>query len=300
MGYFSNSTEGMMFEEQYCHSCVHRDDDLDSFGCPVWMLHMMWNYDAVGMLKDETKETALESFIPTEGIENKPCTMRHTTVDPRIHRYAQALAGIAQASFCRDPNCTADDPHCDAMIAKATLEREDYQPPEPTTFYDLLAELHDALDTAWKATTLPASVIAADLVQRVTAALARKDNPPDPLDEIEAHVSIVYDTITNGLISKWNTHSDAVIAVHEDEITKLVSELVEEALTEERQRISTELKTAAARAEWVASAARNRRHGTMLAVFDSKAKTLLELATWLDAGAELQPWNVEDGEPDHE
>ena len=42
MGYFSNSTEGMMYEAQYCDRCVHAHKE---YGCPCWEAHMLWNYD---------------------------------------------------------------------------------------------------------------------------------------------------------------------------------------------------------------------------------------------------------------
>lgn len=48
MGYFSNGTEGMMFEEAWCSRCVHSDDrpgkaigDKDNPPCPVWMAHLL-------------------------------------------------------------------------------------------------------------------------------------------------------------------------------------------------------------------------------------------------------------------
>jgi hypothetical protein len=38
MGYFSNGTEGEMYEEEYCSKCVHAK------GCAVWHAHMAHNY----------------------------------------------------------------------------------------------------------------------------------------------------------------------------------------------------------------------------------------------------------------
>lgn len=81
MGYFSNGTQGAIYERMYCEGCVHHDqyDPDNRECCPIWLLHLMWNYDAVGDNKDTTKETALEMFIPreTEGIWNAPCKMRY-------------------------------------------------------------------------------------------------------------------------------------------------------------------------------------------------------------------------------
>ena len=78
MGYFPNGEAGMLYEEQYCSKCVHNDPDK---GCPVLTLHMMWNYDAVGEKKDETKETALNILIPRkkDDIFNDQCAMFHAS-----------------------------------------------------------------------------------------------------------------------------------------------------------------------------------------------------------------------------
>lgn len=41
MAYFSNGTEGEMYQEQYCSRCWHdRNQD-----CPIWLLHLNHNYD---------------------------------------------------------------------------------------------------------------------------------------------------------------------------------------------------------------------------------------------------------------
>ena len=66
MGYVSNGTEGMMFEEQFCMRCVHMGmGTIDERGyiedyCPVWSLHQFWNRDQD---KDPVKKAALDHFI---------------------------------------------------------------------------------------------------------------------------------------------------------------------------------------------------------------------------------------------
>lgn len=45
MAYFSNGTEGMDYESRYCDNCVHFVDKQGSYACPVWNLHMEFNYD---------------------------------------------------------------------------------------------------------------------------------------------------------------------------------------------------------------------------------------------------------------
>ena len=62
MGYFSNGTEGELFEYYYCYRCIHTDfhNVGEAPPCPIWMLHMNWNYE---QFKDDTKKTALNYFI---------------------------------------------------------------------------------------------------------------------------------------------------------------------------------------------------------------------------------------------
>lgn len=54
MAYFSNGTEGQMYEERYCNRCVHRDDE---YGCPIWNLHFAY----VG---EKRWQTTLDRLIP--------------------------------------------------------------------------------------------------------------------------------------------------------------------------------------------------------------------------------------------
>lgn len=64
MAYFSNGTEGMIFEERYCGHCYHDREDAQ---CPVLTLHYLYNYD---QFKDERLKTVLDTLIPQE-----PCTI---------------------------------------------------------------------------------------------------------------------------------------------------------------------------------------------------------------------------------
>jgi deoxyribodipyrimidine photolyase-like uncharacterized protein len=47
MAYFSNGTEGMNYESQYCDHCIHfkERDSSGSQSCPIWDLHFEFNYD---------------------------------------------------------------------------------------------------------------------------------------------------------------------------------------------------------------------------------------------------------------
>lgn len=66
MGYFSNGTEGMAYEEEWCARCVHQD------GCEVWLVHILFNYDECNNPK-----SILHRLIPLsdDGLGNKQCRM---------------------------------------------------------------------------------------------------------------------------------------------------------------------------------------------------------------------------------
>ena len=72
MGYFSNGTEGMLYEEGWCDRCVHRD--ADGSGCPVWNAHLLYNYQECN-----NKDSILHLLIPREnnGLSNGRCLMFH-------------------------------------------------------------------------------------------------------------------------------------------------------------------------------------------------------------------------------
>lgn len=73
MGYFSNGTEGIMYEDAYCMRCANwterPGDPVD--GCPVMDLHHFHNYDDCN-----NPESYLHVLIPRnkEG-RNLPCKM---------------------------------------------------------------------------------------------------------------------------------------------------------------------------------------------------------------------------------
>ena len=71
MAYFSNGTEGEIYQEQYCYRCQNWNDEK---GCPIMDLHLLWNYDAID---EPAKEMALDTFIPRskDGIGNEQCLM---------------------------------------------------------------------------------------------------------------------------------------------------------------------------------------------------------------------------------
>ena len=73
MGYFSNGTEGMAYQERYCLKCRHWRDLRDGRGegCPVWDAHLIFN-------RDEGSEGVLDLLIPRKGpggVFNDECAM---------------------------------------------------------------------------------------------------------------------------------------------------------------------------------------------------------------------------------
>lgn len=70
MGYFSNGTEGRMFEEAWCSRCVHSDISGDREpgvdpACPVWMAHLLFAYDLCNE-KEHPGKIILDMLIPDE------------------------------------------------------------------------------------------------------------------------------------------------------------------------------------------------------------------------------------------
>lgn len=74
MGYFSNGSEGSAYESKYCENCIHwiADGEGETKGCPVWDVHMLYNYSNMNPVKG-----FLESFIPQskDGLSNDKCKM---------------------------------------------------------------------------------------------------------------------------------------------------------------------------------------------------------------------------------
>ena len=62
MGYFSNGTEGMLYEDKYCEKCVHYHPE---HNCPCLDAHMLWNYDECNK-----KDSILHKMIPL--LEDSP------------------------------------------------------------------------------------------------------------------------------------------------------------------------------------------------------------------------------------
>jgi len=65
MGYFSNGTEGALYEDAYCDKCVHKHPE---HGCPALEAHLMWNYEEC--IK---RDSILHKIIPPNGTGNDQC-----------------------------------------------------------------------------------------------------------------------------------------------------------------------------------------------------------------------------------
>lgn len=69
MAYFSNGTEGMMYEDEFCSRCIHYSEDE---GCPVWNAHLLYSY------RDCNDETSILHFLiprSKNGLTNEQCKM---------------------------------------------------------------------------------------------------------------------------------------------------------------------------------------------------------------------------------
>jgi len=65
MAYFSNGTEGLIYQEQYCFRCEHWEQrpGEGAEGCPVWDAHLMWAYELCNE-KDHPAKQMLDMLIP--------------------------------------------------------------------------------------------------------------------------------------------------------------------------------------------------------------------------------------------
>lgn len=85
MGYFSNGTEGMAYQERYCAHCRNCGDEKSDFGCAVWDLHTLYQGE-----RDYSAEDGgpvgrlLDSLIPRVqgGLYNGLCLMYREKKDP--------------------------------------------------------------------------------------------------------------------------------------------------------------------------------------------------------------------------
>lgn len=74
MAYFSNGTEGEMYEAQWCNHCIHNPVEGD--GCAVLCAHLLYNYYALNK-ENEMAKQILDLLIPMKagGIYADQCSM---------------------------------------------------------------------------------------------------------------------------------------------------------------------------------------------------------------------------------
>lgn len=76
MACFVNSTESAHYQSQYCDRCQNWRDNGEAPGCPVWDLHLLWNYEQMEALGvSVTKREGLEVFIPGHDDRPQACRM---------------------------------------------------------------------------------------------------------------------------------------------------------------------------------------------------------------------------------
>lgn len=76
MAYFSNGTEGAMYEDYYCSRCIHYDREIGvDKPCPIWMAHLLFSYEECN--EDSNAKTMLDMLIPMkeDGITPDECSM---------------------------------------------------------------------------------------------------------------------------------------------------------------------------------------------------------------------------------
>jgi hypothetical protein len=67
MGYFSNGTDGQLYQEEYCERCLFDNYEKGVF-CPIWNLHLSHNYEECN-----NKGSFLHALIPRDGVHNGRC-----------------------------------------------------------------------------------------------------------------------------------------------------------------------------------------------------------------------------------
>jgi hypothetical protein len=72
MGYFSNGSEGMDYQEHYCAKCVHDGKCVhdEKQSCPVWLLHLLHNYEECNK-----PDSFLHVLIPRTKEGNGQCAL---------------------------------------------------------------------------------------------------------------------------------------------------------------------------------------------------------------------------------
>jgi len=65
MAYFSNGTEALMYEEQWCFRCQHGRSSADDDECTIWIAHFDYGYDLCND-HDKPGKQILDMLIPVD------------------------------------------------------------------------------------------------------------------------------------------------------------------------------------------------------------------------------------------
>lgn len=69
MAYFSNGTEGQLYEEKWCSRCVHRNGLDGRTGCPVMLAHILYAYEECN--SKSNAKSMLDFLIPMEEVKTE-------------------------------------------------------------------------------------------------------------------------------------------------------------------------------------------------------------------------------------
>ena len=96
MGYFSNGSEGMDYEAQYCDKCSHQNGPDGKSGCAVWLAHMLKNYEECN-----NEDSILHLLISRTKTGNGACLMfnpdratieEQKRAEEELFKYRKAMA----------------------------------------------------------------------------------------------------------------------------------------------------------------------------------------------------------------
>ena len=107
MGYFSNGTQGEMYQAKWCDKCLHQNAE-KYVSCPIWDLHLLNNYEECNKA-----DSYLHHLIPRDGIDNEQCRM---FVDRGL------LSNLALEKFDSDALTSA---HCEGNSKDQTKHEND-------------------------------------------------------------------------------------------------------------------------------------------------------------------------------
>ncbi len=93
MGYFSNGTEGMEYQTEYCDKCAHMHPE---HGCPCDDAHELWNYEECNK-----KDSILHKMIPrNKDARNEKCIFFAEWETPKEDRCERCGLPIIPKRLC--------------------------------------------------------------------------------------------------------------------------------------------------------------------------------------------------------